>query len=124
MKSLPLTIADEILAPPRQPAEGTFEHEPLLWEGPANHFRGIEARGGWLRVTPTRLAFRSHGLNVQNQPFDIARTDIVAVQPIRLFGIFITLQVTLTSGRTEKFVVWDRQGLIREIEAETASKPS
>jgi len=37
----------------RMRVRGDFENEPVLWQGPANHVLGIEARGGWLILTPT-----------------------------------------------------------------------
>ena len=112
MKSLPDTIVDEILGRPREAVDEVFENEQVLWKGPANHVRGIEARGGWLRVTPTRLVFRSHGWNIQNQPLDIVRTDIVSVEPCRLLGVSRCLKVTISGKPAQKFVVWDREGLL------------
>ena len=112
MKSLPETIVDEILGRPRETVDEVFENERVLWRGLANHVRGIEARGGWLRLTPTRLAFRSHGWNIQNQPVDIVRTDIVSVEPVRLLGVPRCLKVTISGQPAQKFVVWDREGLL------------
>src|SRR5438094_5766465 len=43
-----------------------FEGEPIIHQGPANHWRGAEARGGWLILTDARLSFRAHGKNIQN----------------------------------------------------------
>jgi len=83
-----------------------FENEPVLWQEPANHVLGIEARGGWLVLTPTRLAFRTHGLNFQNQQIDIPRTDILSAQPGRSFGFLPNLlRLILISGNTQTFVV-------------------
>ena len=37
--------------------------ESLIHQGPANHFVGKEAVGGWLYLTNQRLLFASHGAN-------------------------------------------------------------
>jgi hypothetical protein len=115
MKSLPSTIVDEILGRPREEVDEVFEDEPVIWNGPANHRRGLEFRGGWLRLTPTRLAFRSHGFNVQNQEVNLARTDIVSAKITRFFGLVKGVEVTLKIGKPQKFVVWDREGLVEAI---------
>jgi len=115
MKSLASTIVDEILGHPRGEVDEVFEDEPVIWKGPANHLLGIEFRGGWLRLTPTRLAFRSHGFNVQNGQLNLARTDIVTAKITRFFGFFKGVEVTLKIGKPQKFVVWDREGLVEAI---------
>ncbi len=115
MKSLANTIVDEILGRPREDVDEIFENEPVIWKGPANHLSGLEFRGGWLRLTPTRLAFRSHGLNVQNREVNLARTDIVSAKISRIFGLFKGVEVTLKIGKPQKFVVWDREGLVEAI---------
>jgi hypothetical protein len=121
MKSLPATIVDEFLGHRREVVDEIFENEQVLWKGPANHIRGIEGRGGWLRVTPTRLLFRSHGFNFQNQPVDILRTDIVSIEPSRFFGVFRCLEVTVNGKPSQKFVVWDREGLVKLIRERSAN---
>jgi hypothetical protein len=115
MKSLANTIVDEILGRPREEVDEVFENEPVIWKGPANHLSGLEFRGGWLRLTPTRLAFRSHGFNLQNHGVDLARTDIVSAKLSRIFGLFKGVEVTLNTGKPQKFVVWDREGLVEAI---------
>ena len=117
MKSLASTIVDEILGRPREKAGEIFENEPVLWKGPVNHLGGLEFRGGWLRLTATRLAFQSHGYNTQNHPVHIARTDIVSAKLNRIFGIFKGVKVTLKTGKAQKFVVWDREGLLEALRA-------
>jgi hypothetical protein len=115
MKSLASTIVDEILGRPREEVDEVFENEPVIWKGPANHQLGIEFRGGWLRLTPTRLAFRPHGFNVQNREVNLARTDIVSAKITRFFGLFKGVEVVLKIGKPQRFVVWDREGLVHQI---------
>jgi hypothetical protein len=115
MKDLPETIVDEILRRPREQVDETYENEPVLWRGPANHLRGVEVRGGWLRITPTRLCFRPHAINIQRQPLDIPRREITSVEPSRIFGLIKSVKVTYTGGKPQKFVVWDQEGLRKTL---------
>ncbi len=89
---------------------GEFEGEPVLHQGPANHFLNREGRGGWLTLTPTKLAFRSHGKNIQNDPVDINLADITEAHASRTIGIIPNgLRVRLESRKTETFVVHGRE---------------
>jgi hypothetical protein len=100
----------------RMRIRGNFENETVLWQGPANHVLGAEARGGWLILTPTRLTFRTHGLNFQNQKIDIARSDILSAQAGQSFGFLPNLlRIILISGTTQTFVVRDRKRWIRQL---------
>ena len=100
----------------RMRVRGDFENEPVLWQGPANHVLGIEARGGWLILTPTRLAFRTHGVNFQNQQINIPRTAILSAQPGRSLGFLPNLlRVILTSGSTQTLVVRDPTRWIQQL---------
>ena len=101
----------------RMRIRGAFENEAVLWQGPANHFLRGEARGGWLVLTPTRLAFRPHGLNIQNQQtIDIARQNIRLAQPGRaLLFLSNRLQVVLADGRAETFVVQNQKKWIQQL---------
>ena len=95
---------------------GPYEGEPVLHQGPANHWRGGEARGGWLILTPTRLCFRSHGMNVQNAPLAIALGDIAAVEPRRSLGLIPNgLELARRSGGRERFVLAERAEWIGQL---------
>jgi hypothetical protein len=86
-----------------------FEGEPILHQGPANHWRGAEARGGWLILTSERLAFRSHGKNIQNQSVDVRLADVRGVEPTNtLFFVPNGLRVLRDHGESDKFVVSER----------------
>jgi hypothetical protein len=99
-----------------QSRSGIFEGEPVIREGPANHFLRRESRGGWLTLTPTRLAFRSHGMNIQNGQLDIALRDIEAAQASMTASIVPNgLRVTRTDGVVESFVVSGRKDWARAI---------
>lgn len=96
--------------------DGTFAGEPVLHEGPANHWSGEEARGGWLVLTPSRLVFRAHGYNFQKHPVVIARGEIVGVEPGRSLGIIPNgLRVRRLHGGEERFVVRAQSAWVRAL---------
>lgn len=96
---------------------GEFEGEPVLFQGPANHFLNRESRGGFLTLTPTRLAFRSHGMNVQNSSFDLSLSEIEKVWPARSLGIVPNgLRVQSRGGAVEKYVVFANRDWVAKIE--------
>lgn len=96
------------LAPP-------LEGEHVIRHGPANHFKGIEAVGGWLYLTDTRLFFRSHGFNVQNHELSVPLADLVGVDACRTLGIVPNgLRLSLRD-RTERFVVENRRAWVTAI---------
>lgn len=96
--------------------DATFEGEAALFQGPANHFLKVEGRGGWLTLTKTRLAFRSHGKNIQNQPMDIAISNILKAKPT-MTAEFIAngLRITKKDGEKESFVVSHRKEWAKRI---------
>lgn len=87
-----------------------FGDEILLHEGPANHFRGAEAVGGWLYLTSRRLLFLSHGMNVQNAAWEHPLAGIRTVETASTVGIIPNgLRLTTSAGATERFVVQGRR---------------
>lgn len=87
----------------------SFEGETVVVQGPANHFAKGESRGGWLTLTGTKLAFRSHGKNIQNHPVDIPLSRIMEAREARTLGIVPNgLHVLLADGTVERFVVQNR----------------
>jgi hypothetical protein len=93
-----------------QSKDGTLEGEAILFQGPANHFQNGEGRGGWLTLTSTRLVFRSHGMNVQNQPLNLEVGEILEVFPTLTLGFIPNgLRLTLRNGKQESFVVQNRK---------------
>src|SRR5689334_21427921 len=64
-----------------------LEGHPILHQGPANHFLGVESRGGWLVLTTNQLLFRSHGKNIQNSDLQILLGDISSARTKRTLGI-------------------------------------
>lgn len=80
--------------------------EDVLFETPANHFKGVEGVGGKLYLTNTRLIFKSHKLNIQNHQLEILLTDIKEFGRYKTLGLINNgLQVKNDQGAVEKFVV-------------------
>ena len=90
--------------------DGLFEGKKVIYEGPANHFRNGEGRGGWLTLTEDALHFRSHGKNLQNQPVDIELSEVSEMRLSRTLGIVPNgFQVFGNGGEIEKFVLNGRE---------------
>ena len=90
--------------------------EQLVHAGPANHYRGVEAVGGRLVLTDRRLAFRSHGMNIQRHEASYPLATITGVAPARMRGIVPNgLVVALADGSRERFVVAGRSRWKKEI---------
>ncbi|OIR14367.1 GRAM domain protein [mine drainage metagenome] len=84
----------------------TEQDENILFETPANHFKGIEGVAGKLYLTNKRLIFKSHKLNIQNHQLAIQLTDINDVGRYKTLGVVNNgLSITTVNGKTEKFVV-------------------
>jgi len=80
--------------------------EKILFETPANHFKGIEGVGGKLYLTNRRLIFKSHKLNIQNHQLIINSSDIKQVDIYKRLGLVNNgFSITTIADKTEKFVV-------------------
>jgi hypothetical protein len=98
----------------------TGDGERIVFETPANHFKGIEAVGGKLYLTNRRLVFKSHKFNIQKHLLSLNIADIAEVDPYKTMGITDNgLLVKTINGSTEKFVVQQRAEWINYF---TASK--
>ena len=79
--------------------------ENVLFESPANHYKGVEAVGGKLFLTNKKLIFKSHKFNIQNHEFSISLDEIVKTNKYKNIGINNGLSILCRNGKTEKFVV-------------------
>jgi hypothetical protein len=80
--------------------------EKILFETPANHFKGIEGVGGKLYLTNKRLIFKSHKLNIQNHQLIINSSDIKHVDRYKTLGLVNNgLSITTIADKTERVVV-------------------
>lgn len=80
----------------------------------ANFNEGINSIGGKLIITPTQLIFKAHSLNfgdLSDRVFNI--TDICGYEK----GILTFMYIRFKDGRKIKLTVWDKQGIINELEA-------
>ena len=111
-----IAIFIEIQTTKMESKDGLFEGEKVIYQGGANHFLNAESRGGWLTLTESRLCFRSHGTNVQNQPLNIPVSSIENVQSSLTLGIVPNgLKITLSTGKSEAFVVSTRKNWIKYL---------
>lgn len=100
-----------------------FEGEPVVQEGPANHFLRGEGRGGWLTLTPSRLVFISHGKNLQNASLNLGLDQIASAAPALTAGVIPNgLRVHLNNGERESFVVSERKVWAQRISAAIEAK--
>ena len=84
----------------------TEPDENILFQTPANHFKGIEAVGGKLYLTNKRLIFKSHKLNIQTHQLDINLTEINSVDRYKTLGVIDNgLSIITNQNKIEKFVV-------------------
>jgi hypothetical protein len=90
----------------------------VLVRARANLWRGAEAVGGRLTLTPDWLSFRAHALNVQTDPLDLPVDQISSVRKYNNLKIIPNgLAVTMSSGTEYHFVVRKRDRFIAAIEA-------
>lgn len=88
----------------------------IIMEGGANHFKGVEAVGGWLYLTSDEIIFKSHAYNVQAHQTTIPLDQVVKVKTVATLGLIPNgLLITINNGSIEKFVVNNRNNWIEEI---------
>jgi len=84
--------------------------------GAANHFKGIEAVGGWLYLTPDEIIFNSHTINIQAHQTVIPLNKVAEVKPVLTLGIIPNgLLIKTKDGIIERFVVFNRKKWINTI---------
>lgn len=91
--------------------------ERLLRQGPANHWLGGEARGGWLVLTERSLRFRPHGTNLQRGAVRVPLVEITAARGVRTLGLVPNGLRVERAGGAERFVVADRGGWLAALAA-------
>lgn len=87
---------------------------PAQIEFKANFNEGINSIGGKLIISPTQLIFKAHRLNfgdLSDRVYNIA--DICGYEK----GILTFMYILFKDGRKIKLTVWDKQGIINELEA-------
>lgn len=85
----------------------------IYYQGPANHFVGVESVGGYLFVTKDKIIFKSHSFNIQNHNIEILQKNIIEVKPYNNLRIFPNGLEVIQKGKTDKFVVNDRMKIMQ-----------
>lgn len=94
----------------------TITGEDILFETPANHFKGLEGVGGKLYLTNKRVIFKSHKLNLQNHQLSINLSDISGAERYKTLGIINNgLAINTRENTTEKFVVESAEEWIKQL---------
>lgn len=114
-----LQNSGNLYSPPKSVPTSVIENNPSALFPPevtfkANFNEGINSIGGKLIITPTQLIFKAHSLNfgdLSDRVFNIA--DICGYEK----GILTFMYIRFKDGRKIKLTVWDKQGIINELEA-------
>ena len=89
------------------------EEEEVLADVVANHCKGVEARGGRLRITSLSVSFKPHTFNVQSSGVSIPLDEIREVGKRNTLGFIPNgMFIRTNDGVEHKFVVWGRGKLI------------
>lgn len=97
----------------RLPLTNTIE---VIMEGGGNHFKGIEAVGGWIYLTSEHIIFKSHAFNVQKHEIIIPLNQIVNAKATFTLGFIPNgLKIIKNDGIVEKFVVDNRKTWAKKI---------
>lgn len=96
----------------------TEPDETIIFQTPANHFKGIEGVGGKLYLTNKRLIFKSHKFNIQNHELSTNLTDINSVDRYKTLGVVNNgLLIITNNNTTEKFVVEQADQWLKKLTA-------
>ena len=94
-----------------------IHREEVLFKGPANYIRNIEAVGGNIEITDKSILFESHKINVQSGAISIPLEHISHYKLGNSLG-FIPNRITIITnkGVQYKFVVSKRKEIIRILD--------
>ena len=93
----------------------TAADEVIVFETPANHFKGVEGVGGKLYLTNKRLVFKSHKFNIQNHQISLNLSNIEMVNRYNTLGLVDNGLAVTSNNRVEKFVVEQREEWISQL---------
>lgn len=88
---------------------------PILFDGPANLYRGIEGVGGRLILTQEYLFFKPHAINIQKIEEIIYLRNIERVERKKTLWIIPNGLKVIAEQREYKFVVNKRNQWVAEI---------
>ncbi len=113
---------DKIVTPQYKPQNA---QEDLLGKFVASLRRGMESVGGRIIVTNQRLLFEAHGINLQKEPLSIKFDDIVGVTTYSSLGLVPNgIAVQCRSGKTFKFIAFNRKEIVDLINRHITAAPS
>ena len=94
-----------------------IHREEVLYKGPANYIKNIEAVGGNIEITDKSILFESHKINIQDGLTSIPLEHISHYLPGNSLG-FIPNKLTIVTnkGVKYKFVVSKRKEIIRILD--------
>ncbi len=87
----------------------------ILFEGPANLFRGFEGVGGKLTLSTEGLFFEPHAINIQKSKETILLGDITRVEKTNTLGIVPNGIKVITANKEYRFVVKKRNQWLAKI---------
>lgn len=87
----------------------------LVFEGPANLYRGFEGVGGKLTLSTDCLRFVPHAINIQKDKETILLADITRVEKTNTLGIIPNGLKVVTANGKYKFVVRKRNQWFTKI---------
>ncbi len=87
----------------------------VVFDGVANHIRGMESVGGWLCLTSDELIFKSHNFNFQKHKSIIPLNQITEVKTSLTLGLVPNGLKIITNSSVERFIVSERKEWIQKI---------
>jgi len=95
----------------------TDPDEHILFETPANHFKGAGSVGGHLCLTDKRLRFKSQGINTQSEECTINLSDISHVNTFKTLGLVNNgIEIITNEQVVERFVVDKQKHWLQSID--------
>jgi len=94
----------------------------IVLDGGANHFKGAEGVGGWLYLTSEEVIFKSHAFNIQSHETVIPLDKIAEIKIGSTLGFIPNrLQLVLKNGVIERFVVFNRNTWVEQLNSAISS---
>ncbi len=106
----------------KQTAVNVPKGQKLIHSGCANYKMKIEAAGGRLYLFSDKIHFKFHNFNFRKYELELPITQIKTVSFFNSLGFIPNgLQVTLSNGASDRFIVDDRNIWKEKIESQIAT---
>ena len=107
----------------KQTAVNASKGQKLIYSDWANHKKKIEAAGGKLYLFSDKIHFKSHKFNFQNLELELPITQIQTVSFFNSLGFIPNgIQITLSNGTPNRFIVDNRNKWKEKIESQIATQ--